>query len=130
MPPASPRPPIVRDPADLSINAADRVFFAFDKSDLDDAARNTLQKQAEWLQRFPTVLLTVEGYGDERGTREYNIALAARRAATVKDYLVGLGVTAARLRTISFGKERPVCADSNESCWSQNRRAVSVIANE
>ena len=113
--------------ADFQQNVGDRVFFAYDKSDLDDRDRQTLQKQAAWLQRYPTVVLTLEGHCDERGTREYNLALGARRAQAVKDYLVSLGVSGARLETISYGKERPICVQSNEACWAQNRRGVSTI---
>jgi peptidoglycan-associated lipoprotein len=113
--------------ADFAQNVGDRVLFEYDKSDLNDSDHQTLQKQAAWLQRFPTVVLTIEGHCDERGTREYNIALGARRAQAVKDYLASLGVSAARLETISYGKERPMCSQSNETCWAQNRRGVSTI---
>ena len=130
-PPAPPPPPAMMAPAavhgssaDFQQNVGDRVFFAYDKSDLDDRDRQTLQKQAAWLQRYPTVVLTLEGHCDERGTREYNLALGARRAQSVKDYLVSLGVSGARLETISYGKERPICVQSNEACWAQNRRGV------
>jgi peptidoglycan-associated lipoprotein len=112
---------------DFRVNVGDRVLFDYDKSDLTEADRGTLQKQAAWLQRFPTVTLIVEGHCDERGTREYNLALGARRAQAVKDYLTSLGVSGARLDTISYGKERPVCVESNEACYSQNRRGVSTI---
>ncbi len=112
---------------DFTENVGDRVYFAYDRSDLDDADRMTLQKQAAWLQRYPNVTLVIEGHCDERGTREYNLALGARRAQATKDYLVSLGVNAARLDTISYGKERPVCSESNEACWAMNRRGVSVI---
>ncbi len=112
---------------DFQVNVGDRVFFEYDKSDLTDAARTTLQKQAAWLQRFGAVTLAVEGHCDERGTREYNLALGARRAQAVKDYLASLGVSAARLDTISYGKERPVCVESNDACFAQNRRGVSTI---
>ena len=143
-PPAAPAPPAVSAPPsrpaiettivpgslrDFEVNVGDRVLFAFDESNLEDSARGILVKQAVWLQRYPAVIVTIEGNCDERGTREYNIALGARRAASVKDYLLGLGVAAARLKTISFGKERPICAESNEICWSKNRRAVSSISN-
>ena len=114
---------------DFEVNVVDRVLFSFDKSNLDDAARAALQKQATWLSRYQAVTVAIQGNADERGTREYNIALGARRATAVKDYLVSLGVRYDRLTTISFGKERPVCAESNEACWSQNRRAVSAITN-
>jgi peptidoglycan-associated lipoprotein len=112
---------------DFQVNVGDRIFFEYDKSDLDDRARGVLQKQAVWLQRYGAVILTIEGHCDERGTREYNIALGARRAQAVKDYLTSLGISTARLETISYGKERPVCVESTEACWAQNRRAVSVI---
>ena len=134
VPPAPPRPPaavqqsiIPGSVQDFQVNVGDRIFFAFDKSDLDDRARAVLQKQAAWLQRYGAVVLTIEGHSDERGTREYNIGLGARRAQSVKDYLTSLGVSTARLETISYGKERPVCIESTEACWAQNRRGVSVI---
>jgi peptidoglycan-associated lipoprotein len=96
---------------------------------IGDLFRAALQKQAAWLSRYAAVTVAIQGNADERGTREYNIALGARRATSVKDYLVSLGVRYDRLTTISFGKERPVCVESNEVCWSQNRRAVSAITN-
>jgi peptidoglycan-associated lipoprotein len=114
---------------DFEVNVGDRVLFAFDKSILDDSARTTLRKQATWLARYPNVTIAVQGNCDERGTREYNIALGARRAEEVKDYLISLGVAPGRLTTLSYGKERPVCVESNEACWSKNRRAVSLISN-
>ena len=112
---------------DFQQNGGDRVQFGYDRSDVEDSGRSTLQKQAAWLQRFPTVVLTVEGHADERGTREYNLALGARRAQAVRDYLVSLGVSGARIETISYGKERPMCVQSDEGCWAQNRRGVSTI---
>jgi peptidoglycan-associated lipoprotein len=112
---------------DFEQNVGDRVFFDFDRSDLDQTDRDTLQRQADWLQMYPNVVLTIEGHCDERGTREYNLALGARRAAAVKEFLTSLGVNPARLETISYGKERPVCAESAEDCWQRNRRGVSVI---
>jgi peptidoglycan-associated lipoprotein len=112
---------------DFQQNVGDRVLFGYDRSDVEDTGRSTLQKQAAWLQRFPTVVLTIEGHADERGTREYNLALAARRAQAVRDYLVSLGVSGARIETISYGKERPMCVQSNDGCWAQNRRGVSTI---
>jgi peptidoglycan-associated lipoprotein len=136
-PPVPPPPPRPQAPVqqsiipgsvqDFQVNVGDRVFFEYDKSDLDDRARGVLQKQAAWLQRYGAVVLTLEGHADERGTREYNIGLGARRAQSVKDYLTSLGVSTARLETISHGKERPVCIESTEACWAQNRRGVSVI---
>ena len=112
---------------DFQQNVGDRVLFGYDRSDLEDGGRSTLQKQAAWLQRYPTVVLTVEGHADERGTREYNLALGARRAQAVRDYLVSLGVSGARIDTISYGKERPICVQSDEACWTQNRRGLSTI---
>jgi len=113
---------------DLVANVGDRVFFELDQSSLSGEARATLQRQAEWANRYPANQLTIEGHADERGTREYNLALGQRRANSAKDYLVSLGVDSARLTTISYGKERPVCLESNENCWAQNRRAVTVVA--
>jgi peptidoglycan-associated lipoprotein len=113
---------------DFQVNVGDRVLFDYDRSDLDESDRATLQKQAAWLAKYPQVTLTVEGHADERGTREYNIALGARRAQSVKEYLVSLGVNSSRLDTISYGKERPVCVESTEACWAENRRGVSSIA--
>lgn len=113
---------------DFRVNVGDRVFFAFDKFDLSADARRTLERQATWLKQYASVRLTVEGHADERGTREYNLALGERRANAAKDYLVALGVPAARLTTVSYGKERPAVLGSNEAAWSQNRRSVSVPA--
>jgi peptidoglycan-associated lipoprotein len=113
---------------DLRVNVGDTVHFAFDRSDVQDEDRGTLQRQAAWLQKFPQIRVTIQGNCDERGTREYNLALGARRANAVKEYLVSLGVSAARLETISYGKERPSCTESSESCWAQNRRGVTVIS--
>ena len=112
---------------DFVVNVGDRVFFESDQTELTAQSRATLDKQAQWLQQYGNYTFTIEGHADERGTREYNIALAARRAQAVKDYLGSLGVAGARLDTISFGKERPVCVESNDGCWSQNRRGVSTI---
>jgi peptidoglycan-associated lipoprotein len=113
---------------DLKTNVGDTVHFDYDKHDLRDDDKALLQKQAAWLAKFPAVRATVEGHCDERGTREYNLALGARRANAVKEYLVSLGVSASRLDTISYGKEKPICTDSNETCYSQNRRGVTVVA--
>jgi peptidoglycan-associated lipoprotein len=112
---------------DFQQNVGDRVFFATDKSDLSAEARATLQKQAVWLRRYPNVTVTIEGHCDERGTREYNLALGERRANAVREYLRNLGVDTARMKTISYGKERPVALGSNEAAWAQNRRAVTVV---
>ena len=105
----------------------DRVFFEFDKSNLTSAARSTLDRQAAWLKQYPSVQIIVEGHADERGTREYNLALGERRANSAKEYLVAQGVDPERVRTISYGKERPAVEGSNEAAWAQNRRAVTVI---
>jgi peptidoglycan-associated lipoprotein len=112
---------------DFIVNVGDRVFFETDSSELTATARTTLDKQAQWLTQYARYNFTVEGHADERGTREYNIALGARRAQAMRDYLVARGVAATRMRTISYGKERPVAVCDNISCWSQNRRAVTVL---
>ncbi|MFN3615735.1 MAG: peptidoglycan-associated lipoprotein Pal [Rubrimonas sp.] len=112
----------------FNVTVGDRVFFAFDSSSLDAQARETLTRQAQWLNQNPAVTVTIEGHADERGTREYNLALGARRAQAARDFLVAQGVQASRLRTVSFGKERPVALGSDEASWAQNRRAVSVVA--
>jgi len=112
---------------DFLVNVQDRVYFAFDRYDLDDASRRTLERQAAWLDQYPGTTVTVEGHCDERGTREYNLALGARRAASARDYLVSLGVDPARIRTISYGKERPVAEGHNEAAWRLNRRGVTVV---
>ncbi len=112
---------------DLVVNVGDRVFFGYDKYDLSPEAQATLSKQAAWLAKFPSVSVTVEGHCDERGTREYNLALGDSRANSAKSYLVGLGVAASRITTISYGKERPEATCSDESCWSVNRRSVTVV---
>lgn len=112
---------------DFVVNVGDRVFFDFDKFNLKPKARQTLQRQAAWLKRYPSVVITVEGHCDERGTREYNLALGERRANSAKNYLVALGVNPNRIRTISYGKERPAVAGSNDAAWAQNRRAVTVV---
>jgi peptidoglycan-associated lipoprotein len=112
---------------DFVVNVGDRVFFESDSSELTSASRATLDKQAQWLQQYQTYAFTVEGHADERGTREYNIALGARRAQAVRDYLASRGIPASRMRTVSYGKERPVAVCNDISCWSQNRRAVTVL---
>jgi peptidoglycan-associated lipoprotein len=112
---------------DFAVNVGDRVFFETDSSDLTPTARGTLDKQAQWLSRYSRYNFTIEGHADERGTREYNIALGARRAQTVRDYLAARGVNSARMRTVSYGKERPVAVCNDISCWSQNRRAVTAL---
>jgi peptidoglycan-associated lipoprotein len=112
---------------DFVVNVGDRVFFETDSSDLTPQARGTLDKQAQWLSQYNRYSFTIEGHADERGTREYNIALGARRAQTVREYMVSRGIDAQRMRTISYGKERPVAVCNDISCWSQNRRAVTVL---
>ncbi len=112
---------------DFVVNVGDRVFFESDSSDLAPQARSTLDKQAQWLTNYNRYTFTIEGHADERGTREYNIALGARRAQAARDYLISRGVEASRMRTISYGKERPVAVCNDISCWSQNRRAVTVL---
>lgn len=112
---------------DFRVNVGDTVHFDFNKYDILENDKTTLQRQATWLGKYPAVRVTVEGHCDERGTREYNIALGARRANAVKEYLVSLGVSSARVDTISYGKERPICSESSEDCWAQNRRGVTTI---
>ncbi|WP_374114619.1 peptidoglycan-associated lipoprotein Pal [Ancylobacter mangrovi] len=114
-------------PQEFIVSVGDRVFFESDQSDLSAQAQATLDKQAQWLNHYRQYTFTIEGHADERGTREYNIALGARRAQSVRDYLVARGVDANRMRTISYGKERPVAVCNDISCWSQNRRAVTVL---
>ena len=113
--------------AEEFITIGDRVYFDFDKSGIRSSDVSTLNDQAAWLKRYPNVTIVVEGHCDERGTREYNLALGERRANAVKEYLVGRGVSANRIDTISYGKERPAVLGSNDSVWQQNRRGVSVI---
>ena len=112
---------------DFIVNVGDRVFFETDSSELTPQSRATLDKQAQWLNQYGTYAFTIEGHADERGTREYNIALGARRAQTVREYLASRGVQAQRMHTISYGKERPVAVCNDISCWSQNRRAVTEL---
>ena len=112
---------------DFVVNVGDRVFFESDQTDLSPQAIATLEKQAQWLQTYSRYAFTIEGHADERGTREYNIALGTRRAQTVRDYLASRGIQAQRMRTISYGKERPVAVCNDISCWSQNRRVVTVL---
>lgn len=113
---------------DFAANVGDRVFFDSDSTELSANAQATLDKQARWLNQYARHSFTVEGHADERGTREYNFALGARRAEVTKDYLIAHGVSAGRIRTISFGKERPVAVCDDISCWSQNRRAVTILS--
>jgi peptidoglycan-associated lipoprotein len=112
---------------DLASTAGDRVFFAYDQTDISSEGQQTLQRQAQWLRRYPNVSVTIEGHCDERGTREYNLALGERRANAVKNVLVALGIPAQRISTISYGKERPAVVGSTEAAWAQNRRGVTVV---
>ncbi|MCT8988992.1 peptidoglycan-associated lipoprotein Pal [Chelativorans sp. SCAU2101] len=112
---------------EFTVSVGDRVFFDTDSSVIRADAQATLIRQAQWLNQYPSYAITIEGHADERGTREYNLALGARRAAAVRDFLVSRGVAANRIRTISYGKERPVAVCDDISCWSQNRRAVTVL---
>jgi peptidoglycan-associated lipoprotein len=112
---------------DFVVNVGDRVFFESDQTDLSPQAIATLDKQAQWLQQYGRYAFTIEGHADERGTREYNIALGAKRAQAVRNFLASRGIDPSRMRTISYGKERPVAVCNDISCWSQNRRAVTVL---
>ena len=112
---------------DFVVNVGDRVFFESDQTDLTPQAIATLEKQVQWLQTYSRYNFTIEGHADERGTREYNIALGARRAQSVRNFMVSRGIDGTRMRTISYGKERPVAVCNDISCWSQNRRAVTVL---
>ena len=112
---------------DFQVNVGDRVFFTVDSSTLTPQARGTLDRQAQWLNQYGQYAFTIEGHADERGTREYNLALGARRANSVRDYLGSRGIATNRMRTISYGKERPVAVCDDISCWNQNRRSVTVL---
>jgi peptidoglycan-associated lipoprotein len=111
----------------LSIQAGDRVLFDTDQFELSGEAQTVLQKQAAWLAAHPSVTVSIEGNADERGTREYNLALGDRRANSIRNYLVALGVDGGRMSAISYGKERPECEESSDACWAQNRRGTTVI---
>jgi peptidoglycan-associated lipoprotein len=112
---------------DLVQNVGDRVFYDYDKSELRPEARRTVERWAAWLRQYPQVTVTIEGHADERGTREYNIALGERRATAARNFLVSQGIEARRVATISYGKERPAVLGSNEAAWSQNRRGVMQV---
>ncbi|OAI42594.1 hypothetical protein AYO42_02275 [Rhizomicrobium sp. SCGC AG-212-E05] len=137
-PPAAPAPAPAPAPVtssiipgsaeDLRVNVGDTVHFALDQYNIEEGDKALLGRQAAWLQRYPAVRVTIEGHADERGTREYNLALGARRANAVKEYLVSQGVSTGRVETISYGKERPICTTSDEGCWSQNRRGVTIVS--
>jgi len=136
-PPAAPAPAPAPAPVpssiipgsaeDLRVNVGDTVHFAFDQYNVEESDKALLGRQAAWLQRYPSVRVTIEGHADERGTREYNLALGARRANAVREYLVSQGVSTGRIETISYGKERPICTSSDEGCWAQNRRGVTIV---
>lgn len=131
-PAAAPTAPVTAGPApgsqqDLVQNVGDRVFFAFDKSNLTSEATATLDRQAAWLAKYPEVKVLVAGNADERGTEEYNLALGWRRANAARDYLVARGTTPSRIETISYGKDRPVALGSNEQAWAQNRNAITSV---
>ena len=113
----------------LAVNVPDRIFFAYDSYSLTSDAQDTLAKQAKWLKANGSVTISIEGHADERGTREYNLALGDRRANAAKDFLMAQGISSSRITTISFGKERPVNAASNKTAWAQNRRSVTVRTN-
>jgi peptidoglycan-associated lipoprotein len=115
-------------PQDFVVNVGDRVFFETDSVELTPTAQATLDKQARWLQQYNRYSFTIEGHADERGTREYNFALGSQRAEATKNYLAARGISPARMQTVSYGKERPVAVCNDISCWSQNRRAVTVLS--
>lgn len=119
--------PVAGSSEDFVVNVGDRVLFGFDRFDLSPEARTTIENQVTWLKSYPGIRINVEGHADERGTREYNLALGERRANSVRDYMIALGVAAARVTTISYGKERPVDPGSNDDAWANNRRAVTVV---
>ena len=117
-----------REARNFMANAEDRVFFDYDSSELTDNAKEAVDTQVKWLKKHENVNVVVQGYCDERGTREYNLALGERRANAVKQYLISKGVAANRISVISYGKERPAVLGNNEAAWAQNRRAVTVVA--
>lgn len=126
-PEPAPAGPIPGSTQDFEVNAGDRVFYGYDQYTLTEEARSTLRRQAAWLASYPGARVLIAGNADERGTREYNLALGARRAAAARNYLVSQGVDPARLETVSYGKERPVCRQSSDECWARNRNAITVI---
>ena len=109
------------------VDVGDRVFFSFDRFDIEPDQKKVLDTQAAWLKKYSSATVTIEGHADERGTREYNLALGERRANAAKEYLIYLGIDAKRIKTVSYGEERPVALGSDETAWSQNRRAVTVV---
>jgi peptidoglycan-associated lipoprotein len=120
-------PPVPGSQRDFAVNVGDLVYFSSDSSELSPEAQQTLTNQARWLQQYAQYTITIEGHADERGTREYNIALGARRAQAVRNFLAQRGINGQRMRTVSYGKERPVAVCNDISCWSQNRRAQTVL---
>lgn len=126
-PVAAPSGPAAGSQQEFVQTVGDRVFFALDSYALDAQAQQVLRRQAAWLQQYTQYSAVVEGHADERGTREYNLALGERRANAARNYLVSLGVPANRLTTVSYGKERPTCTQANERCWAQNRRGVTTL---
>jgi len=136
-PPPPGGPPITGGPSgpaygpgsqqDLAATAGDRVFFAFDSSEISSEGQQILQRQAEWMRRYPNVTVALEGHCDERGTREYNLALGERRANAAKNVLVAAGIPASRVSTISYGKERPIVPGSDEQSYAQNRVAITHV---
>lgn len=112
---------------DFMLNVSDRVHFGYDRYDLDAEATSTLDSQVRWLKRFGNIDITIGGHADNRGTREYNLALSERRAQSVRDYMVGLGISPDRIRVVAYGKERPAVLGENEEAWAANRRAVTKI---
>jgi peptidoglycan-associated lipoprotein len=123
-----PGEPVPGTQEDLEVSVGDRVFFAYDSAVLSTVATQTLDRQGAWLKQYPEIVLTIEGHTDERGTREYNLALGDRRANAVKNYLVALDIEPVRILTISYGEERPAEAGNDETAWANNRRAVSVVS--
>ena len=119
--------PVPGSQQDLVVNVGDRVFFDYDKYDLKGEARTTVEHQAQWLKTYPNLKITVEGHCDERGTREYNLALGEKRAMSVRNYLIAMGVDASRIQTVSYGKERPAVLGADDASWAQNRRGVTVV---
>lgn len=113
---------------DFQVNVGDTIHFAYDRFAIDGSERAILDRQAEWLNKYKSVRVSLEGHCDERGTRAYNLALGARRAEAAKQYLEQDGVSSARMSTLSYGKERPVCSESTATCWAQNRRAVTIVS--
>ena len=114
---------------DFTVNVGDTILFTTDSVTLTSSARGTLQRQAAWLKLYPNATVEIQGHADERGTREYNLGLSAQRSEATRSFLASQGVAASRMRTISFGKERPAATCDAESCWTQNRRSVTAVAN-